>query len=208
MRLTTRPLTRAAAWANKHPTTVFAMLMTVLALGPICLLLAYEKMRLAGAVARDVLLQAAAKRTGIAKEELKTSNGSVITPRGEALSYSSLAADAARIDTPKDVRLKPEAEWRYLGKAMQRIDIVAKSTGTATFGIDIKMPGMAYATVRTNPRIGGGINGFDASAAERSRGVVAIVPVTGGVGAIADNTWRAFKAANLITCDWGPSPYP
>jgi MmeI, helicase spacer domain/MmeI, N-terminal domain len=98
--------------------------------------------------ARDVLLQAAAKWTGIAKEELKTSNGSVITPRGEALSYASLAADAARIDPPKDVRLKPEAEWRYLGKAMQRTDIVAKSTGTATFGIDIKMPGMVYATVR------------------------------------------------------------
>src|SRR5262249_4215689 len=95
--------------------------------------------------------------TSIAKEELKTSNGSVITPRGEALNYSSLAADAARIDPPKDVRLKPEAEWRYLGKTMQRIDIVAKSTGTATFGIDIKMPGMVYATVRTNPRIGGGI---------------------------------------------------
>ena len=169
---------------------------------------AYEKMRLAGAVARDVLLQAAAKRTGIAKEELKTSNGSVITPRGEALSYASLAADAARIDPPKDVRLKPEAEWRYLGKSMQRVDIVAKSTGTATFGIDIKMPGMVYATVRTNPRIGGGSKGFDASAAEKSRGVIAIVPITSGVGVIADNTWRAFKAAGLIKCDWGPSPYP
>ena len=58
---------------------------------------------------------------------------------------------------------------------MQRIDIVAKSTGTATFGIDIKMPGMVCATVRTNPRIGGGIKGFDASAAEKSRGVIAIV---------------------------------
>ena len=86
---------------------------------------AYEKMRVAGAVARDVLLQAAAKQTGIAKEELKTSNGSVITPRGEALSYASLAAAAARTVPPKDVRLKPEADWRYLGKAMQRIDIVA-----------------------------------------------------------------------------------
>jgi isoquinoline 1-oxidoreductase beta subunit len=169
---------------------------------------AYEKMRVAGAVARDVLLQAAAKRTGIAKEELKTSDGSVITPRGEALSYASLAADAARIDPPKDVRLKPEAEWRYLGKPMQRIDIVAKSTGTATFGIDIKMSGMVYATARTNPRIGGGIKGFDASAAEKSRGVIAIVPITSGVGVIADNTWRAFKAASLIKCDWGPSPYP
>ena len=165
---------------------------------------AYEKMRIAGAVARDVLLQAAAKRTGIAKEELKTSNGSVITPRGEVLSYASLAAETARIDPPKDVRLEAgKAEWRYLGKAMQRTDIVAKSTGTATFGIDIKMPGMVYATVRTNPRHSVCIKGFDASAAEKSRGVIAIVPITGGVGVIADNTWRAFKAASLIKCDWG-----
>ena len=169
---------------------------------------AYEKMRVAGAVARDVLLQAAAKRTGIAKDALKTNNGSIITPRGETLSYASLAAEAAKIDLPKDVRLKPEAEWRYLGKPMQRIDIVGKSTGTTTFGIDIKMPDMVYATVRTNPRLGGGIKGYDASAAEKSKGVIEIVPITGGVGVIADNTWRAFKAAGLIKCDWGPSPYP
>ncbi|QOZ51498.1 xanthine dehydrogenase family protein molybdopterin-binding subunit [Bradyrhizobium sp. CCBAU 53338] len=169
---------------------------------------AYEKMRVAGAVARDILLQAAAKRTGIAKEQLRTSDGNVITPRGEALSYASLAPDATRLGPPKDVRLKPEAEWRYLGKTMQRIDIVAKSTGTATFGIDIRMPDMVYATVRTNPRIGGGMKSFDASAAEKSRGVIAILPITGGVGVIADNTWRAFKAASLIKCDWGPSPYP
>src|SRR5262249_53557909 len=163
---------------------------------------AYEKMRVAGAVARDVLLQAAAKRTGIAKEELKTGNGSVITPRGEALSYPSLAADAARIDPPKDVRLKPEADWRYLGRTMQRIDIVTKSTGTATFGIDIKMPGMVYATVRTNPSIGGGIKGFDARAAEKAIGVIAIVPITGGGGGVAPNTRRALKAASLLKCAW------
>ena len=167
---------------------------------------AYEKMRVAGAVARDVLLQAAAKRTGIAKDALKTNNGSIITPRGETLSYASLAAEASKIDLPKDVRLKPEAEWRYLGKPMQRIDIVGKSTGTTTFGIDIKMPDMVYATVRTNPRLGGGIKGYDASAAEKSKGVIAIVPITGGVGVIADNTWRAFKVASLITCDWGHRP--
>ncbi|WP_454631398.1 molybdopterin cofactor-binding domain-containing protein [Bradyrhizobium cenepequi] len=169
---------------------------------------AYDKMRIAGAAAREVLLQAAAKRTGTAKHQLKTRDGSVITPRGEMLSYASLAADAAKIEPPQKVRLKPEAEWRYLGRPMQRIDIVAKSTGTATFGVDIRMPGMVYATVRANPRIGGGIKGYDAGAAAKARGVIAVVPITGGVGVIADNTWRAFKAAELVKCDWGPAPYP
>ena len=84
----------------------------------------------------------------------------MITPDGKALSYASLATAAAAIAPPANVRLKPEADWRYLGKPMRRIDIVGKSTGTATFGIDLRMPGMVYATVRTNPRLGGGMQGL------------------------------------------------
>ena len=169
---------------------------------------AYEKLRVAGAVAREVLLLAAARQTGIAKADLRTRNGAVVTPDGRSLSYASLAATAAQIDPPATVTLKPESEWRYLGKSMRRIDMVAKCTGTAVFGIDLRMPGMVYATVRTNPRLGGGMKNHDPSAAAASKGVLKIVPITAGVGVIADNTWRAFKAANLIKFDWGPAPYP
>jgi isoquinoline 1-oxidoreductase subunit beta len=169
---------------------------------------AYEKMRLAGAMAREVLLLAAARETGIPKADLRTRNGAVITPDGRTLSYASLAATAAKIDPPGHVKFKPESDWRYLGKPMSRIDMVAKCTGTANFGIDLRMPGMVYATVRTNPRLGGGMKGYDASAAASSSGVLKIVPINGGVGVIADNTWRAFRAANLIKFDWGPAPYP
>jgi isoquinoline 1-oxidoreductase subunit beta len=169
---------------------------------------AYEKMRVAGAVAREVLLLAAAKQTGIAKADLRTNNGAVVTPDGKSLSYVSLAATAADIDPPATVTLKPESEWRYLGRPMQRLDMVAKCTGTAVFGLDLKFPGMVYATVRTNPRLGGGMKNYDSSAAEASKGVLKVVPIAGGVGVIADNTWRAFRAANLIKFDWGPAPYP
>ena len=169
---------------------------------------AYEKMRLAGAMAREVLLLAAARETGIPKADLRTRNGAVITPDGRTLSYASLAATAAKIDPPGHVKFKPESDWRYLGKPMSRIDMVAKCTGTANFGIDLRMPGMVYATVRTNPRLGGSMKGYDASAAASSSGVLKIVPINGGVGVIADNTWRAFRAANLIKFDWGPAPYP
>jgi isoquinoline 1-oxidoreductase beta subunit len=168
----------------------------------------YEKMRVAGAVAREVFLLAAAKQTGIAKSDLRTRNGSVITPDRRSLSYASLAATAAEIEPPAKVTLKPESEWRYLGKPMPRIDMVAKCTGTATFGIDLRMPDMVYATVRTNPRIGGAMKKYDASVAAKSKGVLKIVPIAGGVGVIADNTWRAFRAAQLIDFDWGPAPYP
>jgi len=169
---------------------------------------AYEKLRIAGAVARDVLLSAASKQTGVAKADLKTKNGAVIMPDGKSLSYASLASLAATIEPPASVKLKPETEWRYLGKSMRRIDIVSKSTGMATYGIDIRMPNMVYATVRANPRIGGRMNGYDAGAAEKSKGVLKVVPITNGVGVIADNTWRAFQAAGTIKFDWGPAPYP
>ena len=169
---------------------------------------AYEKMRVAGATAREMLLLAAARQTGIAKSDLKTRDGAVVTPDGRSLSYASLAAAAAGIDPPANVTLKPESQWRYLGKPMRRIDVVAKSTGTAVYGIDLRMPDMVYATVRANPRLGGGMKSYDAGAAAKARGVLKIVPITGGVGVIADNTWRAFRAASLIEFDWGPAPYP
>ncbi len=169
---------------------------------------AYQKLRMAGATAREVLLLAAARQTGIARADLKTRDGAVITPDGRALTYPSLAATAAQIEPPERVTLKPEAEWRYLGKPMRRIDMVAKCTGTAVFGIDLRMPDMVYATVRTNPRRGGGMTRYDAAEAARQKGVIKVVPITGGVGVIADNTWRAFKAANLIAFDWGAAPYP
>jgi isoquinoline 1-oxidoreductase beta subunit len=169
---------------------------------------AYRKMRVAGAVARELLLLAAAKQMGTARADLKTLNGAVIAPDGRALSYASLAATASKIEPPEIVTLKHESQWRYLGKPMPRIDMVGKCTGAAIFGIDLKMPNMVYATIRTNPRLGGGMKGYDASAAAASKGVLKIVPITGGVGVIADNTWRAFRAANLIKFDWGHAPYP
>jgi isoquinoline 1-oxidoreductase subunit beta len=169
---------------------------------------AYEKMRVAGATAREVFLLAAARLTGLATAELKTGNGAVVTPDGRALSYASLAATAATIDPPANVTLKPESEWRILGRRVPRVDMTAKCTGTAIYGIDLKMPGMVYATVRANPRLGGGVKSYDSTAAAASKGILKIVPITGGVGVIADNTWRAFRAANLIKFDWGAAPYP
>ncbi len=90
---------------------------------------------------------------------------------------------------------------------MPRLDVVAKSTGTAVYGIDLRLPGMVHATVRANPRLGGGVQSYDATAAEAARGVLKVVPVTGGVGVIADNTWRAFQAAGLIDIAFGPAPH-
>lgn len=168
----------------------------------------YEKLRIAGAVARETLKRAAAEKSGVAVSQLKTARGQVLLPDGTQLSYQQLAPLAARIDPVDEVTLRDPADWRLIGKPMQRIDIVEKSTGTQTYGIDLKMDGMVHATVKLNPRQGGALNGFDAGEAEKMRGVQRIIPVTGGVAVVADNTWRAIQAAEAIRCDWGPAPYP
>lgn len=168
----------------------------------------WEKLRVAGAVARETLKAAAAQETGVAVADMRTERGAVILPDGTTLDYTALAATAATLDPVTEVTLKAPSEWRYIGKDMQRLDTVAKSTGTQSYGIDMELDGMVHATTITNPRKGGEMLSFDASDAETMRGVSKIVAIKGGVGVIADNTWRAFQAAQAITFDWGPAPYP
>ena len=138
----------------------------------------------------------------------KTENGAVVLPDGKRLPYTELAADAAQTAPVTDVALRDPSKWRYLGKPFLRTDMVAKSTGTQSYGIDLAFKDMVYATVRTNPGLGGPMKSYDAAAAEKMRGVKKIVPITSGIGVIADNTWRAFKAADAVKIEWGPAPYP
>jgi isoquinoline 1-oxidoreductase beta subunit len=168
----------------------------------------FDKLRHAGAVARETLKLAASNQTGIAVDRLRTEKGAVILPDGTSLAYTELAAAAADMEPVEDVQLRGPDQWRYVTKDHKRIDIMAKSTGTQDYGIDLVMDGMVHATIRTNPRLGGAMNSYDASVAEKMRGVSKVVPISGGVGVIADNTWRAFKAADAVTFDWGPAPYP
>ncbi|MEJ6396459.1 xanthine dehydrogenase family protein molybdopterin-binding subunit [Yoonia sp. 208BN28-4] len=168
----------------------------------------YEKLRIAGAVARETLKQAASVESGVAVADLTTSQGAVVLPDGTQMPYTALAATAATLEPVTDVTLRSPDTWRLIGKDMDRTDVVGKSTGTLQYGIDVAIDGMVHATVKTNPRQGGGMNSYDASAAEGMRGVQQVVPVSGGVAVIADNTWRAIQAANAIDFDWGPAPYP
>lgn len=167
----------------------------------------YDRLRMAGAVARETLIRAAMKQTGLPRDQLRTENGCVVLPDGLRIEYLDLAVAAADIEPVQDVTLRDPSQWRYLTKPQKRTDMVAKSTGTLTYGIDMMMDGIVYATTRTNPALGGGLIGFDAEAAQDMRGVRSVLPITGGVAVVADNTWRAFQAAQAVECDWGPSPY-
>lgn len=168
----------------------------------------HERLRHAGAVARETLKAAASRTYGISKNELKTENGSVLLPDGRKIPYTELAAEAATIDPVVDVALRPANRWQKLGKPFMRTDTVAKSMGAQKYGIDVDLEGMLYATVRGNPGRGGGIHRYSSAAAESMKGVQGIVEVMDGLAVIADNTWRAFQAAKALEIDWATPDYP
>lgn len=168
----------------------------------------FERMRVAGAAARFALVAAAAQKFSLPADQLKTNNGSVVAPDGKRLTYSELAVTAASIELPAHPTLKPREQWRYLGKSLPRVDMVAKCTGTAAFSIDVHLPEIVFATVRMNPAKGAALAKYDASAAKAMRGVLKVIELPGGIAVIANNTWRAFQAVQAVQCDWAEPSYP
>ena len=171
---------------------------------------AFETMRRAGAAARVMLVEAAARRLGVPAASLRTEAGAVLAPDGTRIPYTELAQDAALVDPPSDPALKPQTEWRLLGRSLPRLDMGRKVRGAATFGIDVRLSGMVYAAVRANPHLGGRLLSYDAAAAaaERMPGALRVLRIGDAVAAVARNTWAAMQAVDAIEVDWGPAPYP
>jgi isoquinoline 1-oxidoreductase beta subunit len=170
----------------------------------------FVKMRSAGASARLALMLAAAQEWGVKAGTLKTEDGFVINPANdEKIAYTALAVKAAAIEAPADPPLRDPSQWRYIGKSVDRIDIPAKTNGTAEFAIDVKQEGMLHATIKMSPRFGAGIKSSDTSKAEAMAGVEKIIKLANnGFAVVADNTWRAFKAADAIEVEWDTASYP
>jgi len=167
----------------------------------------YGKLRHAGASAREALKLAAAERLGVSVDTLRTEGGAVIARDGTSLPYAALAEAAAQIDPPQ-VEPRPASEWRILGTELPRPDMMAKSTGTAGYGIDVRLEGMRFATVRMNPNLGGTMVRFDPAAALAMPGVTDVIDLGTGIAVVARNTWAAFQAAQAVDINWGDAPYP
>lgn len=173
----------------------------------------FEKMRQAGAATRQMLIAVAAQKLGVAAGELETMDGSILhKASGISVTYGDVAATAAAMAPPAEVRLKDKADWKLLGKPQKRVDMLAKVTGAPIFGIDVRLPDMLYGTVKMSPRFWAKPVAADFSKAEKMPGVVKIVPIETnyghGFGIIAENTWAAFKAAEAIEAKWADPDYP
>jgi len=160
----------------------------------------YASLRNTGAAARAMLVQAASAKLGVPVGELTSSAGTVThSASARSLSYGELAADASLLPVPENTPLKQVGDFRIIGGATKRLDLLPKVTGEAEFGIDVRGEGMLTATVVLGPHPKAELTATGLDEARSSPGVVAVVPVTGGYAVVATGFWRAKKAADKIT---------
>src|SRR5688572_26604089 len=172
----------------------------------------YETLLKTGATAREMLIQAAAKKWNVPAAECTAELG-VVTHKGSGKSagYGDLVEEAAKLEVPKEVSLKKRDQYKVIGKPLPRQDTPLKTNGKATFGLDKKVPGMLYSMVERNPRFRGKVKSFDDSETMKVSGVRKVfkveMPVFGyvreGVAVVADTLWAAMqgKKALKVVCD-------
>ncbi len=166
----------------------------------------WEKLRVGGAQVREMLISAAADKWKVDRSTLRAENGMVLGPKGKKASYGSLAAAAAKLPVPEKVALKDPKDFKIVGQRVKRLDTPAKVNGTAEFGIDVKLPGMVYASIEQCPVIGGKVKSFDASKAKGMPGVLDVVQVNDGVAVVASSYWQAQKARKAVSVQWDEGP--
>jgi isoquinoline 1-oxidoreductase beta subunit len=168
----------------------------------------HDYVRMGGATARVMLVQAAANQWKVPASECVAAN-SVIThkPSGRKTTYGKVAQAAARLEPPKDVKLKDPKEWKLIGKSVKRLDTADKVTGKQVYGFDLKLPGMLNAAIKECPVFGGKVKGFDAGRVTGMKGVKKVVPVSDtAVAVIADTWWQAKTALDALPIQWDEGP--
>jgi len=173
----------------------------------------WTPMRQAGAAARAMLVSAAAAKWGVDAKDVAVSNG-VVSAGAHKATFGELAEAAAKVDVPKDVALKDPAKFTIVGKKANRVDNPDLVVGKAHYGIDVRLPGMLYATVLRAPAFATKVASFDATKAKAVPGVKHVVPIEArgaefpwnGVGVIATSTWAAMKGRDVLEVKWsGPT---
>ena len=165
-----------------------------------------SSMRTAGAAARQMLVECAANRWGIAADECSTQLTHVQhNVSGRSLSYGELAADAAQLEPPENVTLKDPSQFTIMGKAISRVDIPAKVNGTAVYGIDAQREDMLYAAIRLAPVFGTKLVSVDVGDVLSRRGVKRIIELEDSVAVVADSYWRAKEALKLVKSEFESS---
>ncbi len=171
--------------------------------------LAWEPLRVAGASARQMLIQAAADSWQVPVAECRASRGQVVhAGSGRTVAYGEVAELAATYPVPDDVVLKKPADYRLIGKPTTTLDSLAKIKGEAVFGMDVVIAGMKVALLARPPVLGAKVESFDDSQAKALAGVQKVVVVDAGVAVVADSFPIAMKARELLKVRWSKTDEP
>ena len=196
---------RAAAWLTTKTMREVGVMLTG---GSSSLKDLWLPMRQAGASARAMLVTAAAQRWGVPASEVQAAGGVLRHASGKSARYGELAAAAAALPLVLDAPLKSPERFTLIGQATPRLEAASKTDGSARFGLDVRLPGMLYASMRMCPTLGGRLASFDAKAALASPGVKQVLAVAGqhggtaGVAVLATSPWRALKALDTVNVVW------
>ena len=168
----------------------------------------HDYVRMGGATARVMLVQAAANQWKVPASECTVSNSVIThTPSGRKTTYGKVAAAASKLEAPKDVKLKDPKEWKVIGKPLARLDTADKVTGKQVYGFDLKLPGMLNAAIKDCPVFGGKVKSFDAGRVAGMKGVRKVVPVgDSAVAVVADTWWQAKTALDQLPIEWDNGP--
>ena len=161
----------------------------------------FDRYRTVGAMARQMLVQAASQEWKVRPAQIRVEDGYLISGRQRA-SFGRFADRAGALPLPKSVSLKPPERWTHVGKPHRRLDSPEKITGKANFGIDVHFPGLRTAFVARAPVFGATLRSFDAKAALALPGVEQVVQVPTGVAVVATNTWSARLGRQALKTDW------
>jgi len=184
--------------------TVFGLMMTG---GSTTTNSEYDRFRKMGAMARIMLITAAAQSWNVDPQTCRAEKGYVIhPPTGRRASYGSLAEAASKIVPPKDIPLKDSKDFTLVGKPIHRLDTPSKTNGTAQFGLDVYIPGMLTAVVARAPVFGGKVISFNADSAKAIPGVVNVVQVPSGIAVIAKGFWPAKLGREKLEINWDDGP--
>ena len=164
----------------------------------------HELLRKGGAAARMMLIQAAADQWKVPAAECTVANG-VITHKASnrSTTYGKVAVAAGKIEPPADIKLKDPKDWKVIGKGVKRLDTPDKVVGKAQYGIDVRLPGMLYATIKACPVNGGKVKSFDAAKITARKGVKKVAQIEDyAVAVIADSWWQAKTALDDLPIEW------
>jgi isoquinoline 1-oxidoreductase subunit beta len=177
----------------------------------------YKKLMRLGAAAREMLIEAAAKKWGVSKTEFYAENAMVIhKPSGKKLGYGELVTEASKLEPPKEVALKNPKDYKLIRKPLPRQDTPMKVNGKAIFGLDFKLPGMLYAVVERSPRFQGKVVKFDDTETRKIAGVKHVLKVNRdefdnmreGVAVVATSTWAAMQGRKVLKVEWDDAAFP